>query len=306
MSRLRVIILNYNRSALTTKCVHSVLSQDYVPLDIVVVDNHSEDKEFIALANSLPRYIQIIRSPCNLGYSGGNNIGIKYKGLPDPKYVAIVNNDIIFINPNILGNLVSTLERDSTRAACSPLVDTVATEVPPEKQVQVRRLPSYLALLVADSWWLRRLPGLRNIARLYSYDDMRPYPYDEEIECETINGSCWVVRKEIMEQIGYLDEGTFLYQEEIIFGKQIQKLGKRNCLVTSSIVHHYQGGTSGQRAGRIKIDSFRHMVQSEAHYCRKYLGISAFGIGALFFIRAIDIFTKVIIKNIQDIAAYGK
>lgn len=303
MNRLRVIILNYNRSLLTKECVYSILSQNYKPLDIIVVDNHSEEDEYDCLVASLPTGVQIVRCPANLGYAAGNNIGIKFDGFQTPEYIALINNDIMLPDSNILGNLVAALERDSKRAACSPLVDTLWTGVPPEMQIQVRRVPNYLTLLIGDSWWLRRLPGLRNLARLYTYDDMRPYPYGEEIECETINGSCWLIRAEILEKIGYLDEGTFLYQEEIILAKQIQKLGWKMCLVTSSLVQHFQGGTSGQRAGRIKIDSFRHMVQSEAYYCRKYLGISPFGIGVLFFIRAIDILTKSIIKKLQAIAS---
>ncbi len=301
MSRLRAIILNYNRASLTASCVASVLSQDHRPLDVVVVDNHSEEGEYARLSESLSPDVKVVRCQENLGYAAGNNRGIAFEGFPSPEYVAIINNDVLFPDSRILSKLVRALKSDPRRAACSPLVDTLPAGTPPQTQIQVRRIPGYFTLLVADSWWLRRLPGLRKLGDSYLYADHRPYPSDSEIECETINGSCWVVRKDVLDQIGNLDTGTFLYQEEIIFGKQVQELGKTNCLVTSSIVHHYHGGTSGQRAGRVVLKSFLQMARSEAYYCRKYLGISHLKLASLYVIRAIDISTKIAFSTIRSL-----
>lgn len=290
--RLRVIILNYNRASLTRTSVDSVLAQDYEPLDVVVVDNRSEESDYAALQQILPSGVQLLRSSTNSGYSAGNNIGARFTGLPRSDYIAIINNDVVLPDPLTLDKLVTALERNYDRVACSPLVDTIATGLPPEEQIQVRRIPDYATVLVAASWWLRRLPGLRRLSDRYTYRDARPYPHDQEITCESINGSCFVIRTEFLEDIGYLDEGTFLYQEEIILGKQIQDRARTTCLVTSTVILHDQGATSGQRAGQIKLNTSKEMVRSEAYFCRKYLGTPKLGIGLLYLVRTIDISTK--------------
>lgn len=290
--RLRVIILNYNRASLTKASIDSVLAQDYEPLDLVAVDNGSEESDYGTLRQALPAGVQLLKSPTNLGYAAGNNIGARFTGLPRPDYLAIINNDVLLPDPLTLRKLVTALEGNPHRVACSPLVDTITTRLSPEKQIQVRRIPDFVTLLVASSWWLRRLPGLRRLSDRYTYRDARPYPYDQEIECESINGSCFVIRMDYLEDIGYLDEGTFLYQEELILGKQILSTGRGACLVTTTSITHEQGATSGSRRGRVKLNTSLHMLRSEVYYCRKYLKTRSVGIALLYFVRAIDFLTK--------------
>lgn len=291
--RVRIVVLNFNRAAMTAECIAHVMRQTYKPKDVVVVDNNSSEDEFKKLSDLLPQEAIIVRSSSNLGYARGNNLGAKLdRGVPPSSYTMILNNDVILRENDICEKLISALEQNDSRVACSPLVNTVGTNQPPEAQIQVRRIPEFAAVLISSSCWLRRLPFLDRIAKWYTYSDERPYPLDQVIDCESINGSCFTVRNDFLQQIGYLDEGTFLYYEEIILGKQIKDHGKKACLVTSAVVQHNQGATSGHNVRRTRINMTIEMARSEAYYCRKYLKSSRPTIGILLLVRVIDISFK--------------
>ena len=83
-------------------------------------------------------------------------------------------------------------------------------------------MPGYWALLVAHSCWLRRTAFGRRIHRWYLYLDRIPFPLGVTIECETINGACFMISKPFLDAIGYMDERTFLYMEELTLGANIR------------------------------------------------------------------------------------
>lgn len=291
-NRLRVVILNYNRASLTLSCVLSVLGQEYEHIDIVVVDNNSNQEEFNVLRRLLPAGVVLVRADHNLGYAAGNNMGIKLPTLPHPAYVMFMNNDVTLPDVHTCRKLIAALKHDPKRVACSPLVNTMGSGRSPEYQIQVRRLPNFYTMLIAGSWWLRRIPSFRHVAENYIYYDLMPYPLGQEIDCDSINGSCFVARVDFLEEIGYLDEGTFLYEEEIILAHQIRCLQKKASLVTSTVILHEQGATSGQQKGCLRLKLVTKMIQSQIYYSRKYLHCSIIKVGLLVLIRSIDITSK--------------
>ncbi len=302
---VRVIVLNFNRAGLTSACVRSILTQAYEPLDIVVVDNGSSEVEFIALQRSLAAtQVHLVRCSRNLGYAAGNNAGIRYAGIPQPEFVLVLNNDVILSEPDVISNLVQALQMSGPECvAGSPLVNTLTTELPVDQQIQVRRVPDYLTVLAAGSWWLRRLPIHRTRVAQYTYDDLRPYTMRQTVSCETINGSCFIIKMSFLEEIGLLDEGTFLYHEEIILGKQMLDRGKKACLITSVIVDHEQGATSGHRKNSVKWRANKEMVRSEAYYCSKYLGVTRPRRLLLLAVRLIDISTKLVYQMLRRVCS---
>ncbi len=287
--RLRAIILNYNRSDLTLRSVKSVLSQTYYPLDVIVVDNGSTPSDLAKLEQDLPDSVTFIKNSQNLGYSAGNNVGICANNLPAADYVMVLNNDVELIDPDTCTELVNTLINHPTRVAVSPLVNTERNPLPLDSTIQIRRVPDFRTVLVANSWWLKRIWGLRQIYNHHIYADYIPYPPNQILACETINGSCFIIDALFLEQIGYLDEGTFLYYEEIILGWQIKHHGKIAGLLTSAVVEHEQGATSGHHEKQFKLKMRLEMVRSERYYCQQYLHISYWKHLLLRIVRTIDL-----------------
>jgi GT2 family glycosyltransferase len=109
---------------------------------------------------------------------------------------------------------------------------------------------------------------------------------DRELDCESINGSCFVARLDFLDAIGYLDEGTFLYLEELILGRQIRDRNHTACLVTSVRVLHNQGATTGHGGRRVRLSALRWTIASEVHYSRKYLSAPWPALGVLLGIRS--------------------
>jgi GT2 family glycosyltransferase len=290
--RVRAVVLNYNGAADTLACVASLLCQYHRPMDIVVVDNASSDADFKVLQSGIPQGTLLLRSERNLGYAGGMNLGAKVGDLPRPEFVLFLNNDLLLTDPTTTGALVSAAEGDARRVAVSPLVAAAGVELPVECQVQVRRVPDFWTLIVAGSWWLRRLPGLRRRASRFVYADHRPYHAGAVYECESINGSCFLVRTTFLEEIGFLDEGTFLYLEELVLGWQMRDRDRTAALTAAVHVVHSLGRATGHGGERIRLAMLKEMVRSEIYYCKKYLRSGATAVWLLLLVRTLDITSK--------------
>lgn len=290
--RVRVIILNYNRAELTRACVSSVLGQNYSPVDIVIVDNNSSDEEVKKLKDIKTENVSIVFCRENLGYARGNNEGIKYNLLAEPDYVLILNNDVILCDPLTIRKLIDCLEVEEQRVACSPLVNTCSNPRKVEAQLQVRRVPDFLTVFSQSNFLIRRVGIFKTKYNYYIYKDKMPFTLGTEIECETINGSCFLIKKEFLNLIGFFDTGTFLYFEEIILGWQIKNSCKVAYLVTNTAVEHEQGATTGSKKGKIKYFYFLENLKSEIYYCRRFLKASDVMIGLLIISRLFDYCTK--------------
>ena len=291
--RVRVVILNYNQPDMTARCVSYVIAQSYTTLDIVVVDNASTVENYEALQRSLPEHVTLVRNSANSGYAAGNNLGARLSGtIPPSTYTMILNGDAFLRDTDTIKKLVDGLRKDPDRVAITPLVNTGVIELAPEQQIQVCRAASYAGFLVAYSWWLRKMPVLKSIADRHFYKERMPYVLDREYDCETLHGCCFVIRTDFLESIDYFDEGTFLYFEEMILGRQIKDRGKGCCLLTSVVVDHMGGAATRKRTLKGELKVQMELIKSQLYYCRKYLHVGMAARGLLVVVRTIGFIGK--------------
>ncbi len=289
---VRVVILNYNQPEMTARCVRTVLEQDCDSLEVVVVDNASTAESYRLLSRLLPGNVALVRSETNRGYAAGNNVGMRFQGeSPKPDYYLILNNDAELKDPATILILIRALQSDRDAVAVSPLIND-PDRGNPHHTIQVRRVPDFWTTLVAGSWWLRRLPVFRQYVDSYVYRECIPWEQNKIYASETINGACFLVRRDFMDSIGLLDEGTFLYYEELILGAQIKLRNKKCLLATSTRVDHYQGSSTSHTPWRFNTGMFREQVRSELYYCRRYLKVTKPLIWLVLCIREIDLLTK--------------
>lgn len=280
--RLRAIVLNYGRVDLTLRCVESLTRQDFDgPLDIVVVDNGSPGDDALTLRVRLPRSVSLVTSPRNIGYAAGNNLGIRWNGAPRPDVVLIVNNDVELVDEKTCAKLVSALTACLGRAAVSPLVEDRDCRVSPHETTQVHRLPDFATVVILSSFLLRILPPFQGRFKRFTYAELLPFPLGVTLDTETVNGACFLARQGFLEEIGGLDEGTFLFFEEIVLGAQMKRLGYNGALATTATVRHEQGAATGTGGSRYRPAMGLEMYRSLRHYCRSYLGTRAPGRFAL-------------------------
>jgi GT2 family glycosyltransferase len=184
-----------------------------------------------------------------------------------------MNNDAFFRREDALSELVSTLMAREDAVAISPLVSNQsAADLDPNTQVQIRRCPSYVDMVVAYSCWLRRLPFLRRYWSMHTYQDLMPFSAGRIYTCESINGCCFVIKQDFVEDIGNLDEGTFLYAEELVLALQIRDKQKSCLLHCGEVVDHLQGASTGQTNGSVRWRFYKEQIRSEMYLCRKALG----------------------------------
>jgi GT2 family glycosyltransferase len=287
-----VVVLNYNHSELTINCVNSLLKQEYENFNIVVVDNNSPDEaQKIILQTSLPKSVILILNPENKGYAAGNNVGARYcKEAWDSDFVFVLNNDTILEDPKTIETLVKTFE-DNKIVAVSPLVDTTSAGINVENQIQVRKLLNPYKTLVCNVIFLSKLPFFKRFSREFLYLDWMPYT-PSVYHVDSINGSAFMIRTATLEAIGYLNEKTFLYAEEVILGCQIKELGKTCALNGQTVVKHYQGLSTGNDRYKINWTMHKYSIDSMCIVFEDYYQRSKAFILCFRFLRIIDFIIK--------------
>lgn len=291
---VRAVIVNYNGPELTRRCVESLLTQDCIAqIEIAVVDNCSTEENWKLLQQELAGYpVLLHRCSKNLGYAGGINAGAKLQTERNPDYVLILNSDITLPAADSVRQLVHALRENRRRVACSPLIRDHDSTQPPEATIQVRRVPDFRTLLVSHSCWLRRTQFGHRVQRIYLYGDSLPYPLGTTLDSETINGACFLVDNLFLKKIGYLDDRTFLYMEELILGATIRSHNATACLSTAVVADHIQGASTGMRGRRRPLRRELQQVHSEILYLRHYAKTSWLGLGLLLLVRSADLLLK--------------
>ena len=132
-----VVIVNYNRAQLLCECVSSVLGQVSRPAEVIVVDNGSSDGSADLVERSFGGEVRLIRLEKNLGFAGGNNVGIRAAG---SEWIALINNDAV-ADPVWLSEMVRAVGQDPDiglvacrimRADKNDLVDNIGVGLWPD------------------------------------------------------------------------------------------------------------------------------------------------------------------------------
>ncbi|MBK7630774.1 MAG: glycosyltransferase family 2 protein [Ignavibacteriales bacterium] len=116
-----IIIINWNGYNDTNECINSILKISYPNYEILLVDNGSDKNEYEKVI-SLKSKATLIRSEKNLGFSGGNNLGIKYALDCGADYLLLLNNDTI-VEPNFLNPLLKVFEEEINVGIVAPQIN---------------------------------------------------------------------------------------------------------------------------------------------------------------------------------------
>lgn len=251
---LSILIVNWNTRDLAVRCVDSVIrSAEDLDFEAIVVDNASSDGSYAALrerfgANSR---IKLISSRQNLGFAKANNLAFRSSS---GEYIFLLNPDAEIL-PGSLKKLVKFLETDTDIGVAGPKI------IDPEGGVQksVRRFPDIWSSLVI-------LLGLHRIFPPKNYL-MNGFDYNREQEVDQVMGAAMLTRRSLIEKIGFLDEGFWLWYEEVDFCKRVKQAGYKVVYYPEAEIMHYAGKSFVQMPAyeRKKI-----MSRSLVHYFRKH------------------------------------
>lgn len=220
-----VITVNFNGAVLTGALVESLRRHVTGPLEIIVVDNGSQEDEAKLLQMRYPE-IRTIRSDRNLGFAGGNNLGMK---AASGEYLLLLNNDTE-VKDDTLHFLAETLHsRPEAGAVCPKILF-----FDPPKTIQFAGYTPLTRITLRNA-----LVGF-GAADDGSYDTPHDTPY--------AHGAAMMIRRDVLNKAGYIPECYFLYYEELDWSERIREAGYAIAYDPRCTVYHKESATTGRQS----------------------------------------------------------
>lgn len=213
--KVSVIVLTWNSSAFLEPCLAALLKQGYAPLEVIVVDNASMDDSVAVAAKYVPD-VQIIQNQRNLGYAGGNNVGIQSS---NADIIVLLNPDTV-VQTGWLPAIVDTFQ--------DPMIGVVGCKA-----------------LYPDGRTIQHAGAVLEPASAYAHhvgcgepDDGQ---YDRLADCEYVTGVALGIHRRVLNKIGGLDEEFFpAFYEEIDYCYRGRRAGFRVVYQPKALLYHHE------------------------------------------------------------------
>jgi len=219
-----VIVLNWNGTDDTLECLSSLALLDYPRYEIVVVDNGSQPSPRERITREFPTFTYI-ETGVNLGYAGGNNVGIRHALAADHDYVFVLNNDTI-VERDVLRRAVEVAETDASIGVVG--VKIVAWDAPERVWV------AYGEVTYRQ--------GLVRLIGYYGQDDGA---FDTQRDVEWVPGTAMLFRRRALETVGLFDEEFFAYHEDVDWCTAAREHGLRVVFAPQPRIYHKGHRSSG-------------------------------------------------------------
>jgi N-acetylglucosaminyl-diphospho-decaprenol L-rhamnosyltransferase len=214
-------------SGLVKNCIKTVLESDLgFEYEIVVVDNNSKDGVAQLLKEQFPN-VKLIESDKNLGMGGGNNIGMREA---NGEYILILNPDI-HLFPDSIKQMIEHIESNPEIGLLAPKL------LNPDKTLQhtCYRWHNFWTPVFRRTA-LSKFSFARRELRRFLMED---WDHENTQEVDWIQGSCCLVSRKVVEEVGYFDERFFMYFEDTDLCRRIKNGGYKNIYFPSSQVIHF-------------------------------------------------------------------
>ncbi len=269
--RLSVIIVSYNVCDLLRRCLQSVnasagLTSDWLSVDVTVVDNASNDGSAQMVAAEFPS-VHLIASSDNLGFPRANNLALKHLGFGDdrdrraaPDFAMLLNPDTEVVD-DALGRMAAFLRNHPHAGACGPRLHYADGSL----QHAAFAFPG-LAQLFFDLFPLTGVPVVRRLlhSRLNGRYPRRQWLGAVPFPVGFVLGAALMARAESVRKAGLLDEGYFMYCEEMDWCLRMQAAGLPVCAVPTAQIIHHEGSSSSQ----VRWKSFERLWASRFRFFR--------------------------------------
>jgi GT2 family glycosyltransferase len=216
LPRVNIVIVNWNGYLDTRECIASLQKINYKNYEIVLVDNGSTIDNFSEFENTLANF-KLLRSEKNLGFSGGNNIGINYALANNADYILLLNNDTT-VKPDFLEPLLKKFLGGKDIGIVAPMINYY--DEPQRVWTVGGRISKIRGSGFADS---------NKLESKITYTDK---------EVDFVSGCCMLVKREVFHNVGLFDENYFLYVEDTDFCYRVIKFGYKIYLSPKAKIFH--------------------------------------------------------------------
>jgi GT2 family glycosyltransferase len=233
--KVSIVVLNWNGYEVTRECLASLSAIDYPNREIVLVDNGSADGSPDRLAAGFPG-ITLIRNKENLGFTGGNNVGIRRALEENTDYVLLLNNDTV-VAPNFLSELIRAGEADPRVGLLNPKI--------------LYFEPSNRIWYAGGSFSIWK--GIASHRGTREVDCGR---YDSPEEVTFITGCALLIKSEVIRKVGLLDDCLFYTCEDTDWTIRSLDAGYKALYVPSSVIWHKESMDVKHNAGKAFRDYY--------------------------------------------------
>lgn len=271
---LAIVILNYNTRDLLRECLRSVFASDTsLRYRVCVVDNASTDASVEMVASEFPQ-VHLIAGRVNNGFSAGNNVGLRWFGfaqstgdivaddvVASARYALLLNPDTL-VPPTSFDAMVRFMDERPQVGVAGP---------------RLRRLDGSLDRACRRSFptpqvSFYRMAGLSKLFphnRRFNAYNMAFYAEDAVHPVDSVVGAFMLLRREAIAQVGLLDEGFFMYGEDLDWAKRIKDAGWEVWYNGQVEITHVKEAASRQ-SSKSRIDFYEAMwIFYEKHYRRE-------------------------------------
>lgn len=250
--KISIIVLTWNSYEVTKDCLASLEKIDYANVEVIVVDNGSGDGSPDLLSKEFPP-VRFIRNQKNLGFTGGNNVGIRDALGRKPDYLLLLNNDTV-VAQNFLSRMVEVAEKDPKIGILTPKI--------------------YFAD-PADRIWFAggRYRKGRSFPECFGMGKRDDGSYDQMREVSFVSGCAFLIKTKVVEEIGLLDDTLFLGFEDLDWSIRAGNAGFTGVYVPDAVIWHKEGYDTKKNLGKARKDFYyvrNSILMARKHLSRAY------------------------------------
>lgn len=238
MVSVAIILVNWNGKKDTLACLASLgkLKDQNSKLKTIVVDNGSADDSVAVIRREFPN-VEVIENGQNLGFTGGNNVGIRRALESGADYIWLLNNDTVVDNHALVA-LLEAFGDKGVGVAGSKIYFAPGREYHTDRYALKDR--------GRVLWYAGGSIDWKNMYAIHrGVDEVDTGQYDVGEETPFVTGCSMMVKKQVFEKIGFLDEKFFAYLEDVDFCLRAKRMGYTLLYVPQSILWHKNSGSSG-------------------------------------------------------------
>jgi len=268
MTKLIIIIVNWNTGELLARCLRSLQSLPERGLidEVIVVDNASTDRSLVkaqvAAGESINKpKVRFIKQHTNAGFARANNIAMKsvLHRVDSETHVLLLNPDTE-VKAGALAGMTQVLEQDSMVGVVGPrLLNSDGSG-----QLSVRSFPTFGVFIFMFLKLNRALPRAK-LWRRYIRDD---FDYDRCAEVDQVKGAAFMIQGKLLESVGLLDEKFWVWFEEVDYCQRVKRRGGKIVYTPEAQVIHQGAASFNQLVGWRRSLPW---LASCLHYASKYL-----------------------------------